>query len=361
MKRSIERIMPWASQRTVLLAIALAMPSITAACDADDGDPDQNTAATQAEAGASGDGEDEATPRPTVARGVASVITADGALRTRYSPQTLSFPAAGDVIAVLVAPGDQVTAGDELARMDLLALDVPIAAGEAELVAARGALAQAQSGGTIETARLEVDRAKNQRWQQQINRDSICGRKDTPFGSQGDCDAADAAVNVAEVGVQIAELNLETARAAQGGEIASAQARVRQAEVSLARARADRERATIKAPFDGSVIEVHVLEGVQASPGSPAITLAPNGALSFVTTTLGERNVGDVRAGASATITLNAFPDQPIEGQVARVDPSGQVDSSGAVVFSVHLDIESEGLPLREGMTGRVEIEVHDE
>ncbi len=373
MKSPMKIIRPLAARRAILLAFALALPPTMGACDGG-GEGDSDSAATEEAAGPSErqeDGEgrregesesaDEAAPPSSVTRGIASVVTADGALRASYSPQTLSFPAAGEVIAVLVEPGDDVKAGDELARMDLLVFDLPITSAETELVAARVALAQAESGGTIETARLEVERAKNTLWQQQINRDATCGQKPGPFVSEGDCNAAEAAVNVAEIGVQIAELNLESARSAQGHEIESARARVRQAEVSLASTRADRERGTIKAPFDGRVIEVHLLEGVQASPGSPAITLSPNGDLSFVTTTLGERNVGDVKVDSDALIILNAFPDQPLEGKVSRIDPAGSADSSGSVVYSVYLDVVDEGLPLLEGMTGRVEIEVADE
>lgn len=340
----------------IVLAVLVAAAVATAACGVET-EAGSDAAATETAERAAEDG-GTAEPQPTIARGVASVVTADGALRPSYGLQPLAFPAAGEVIAVLVEPGDDVEAGQELARMDLLALDVPVAGAEAELAAARTALAQAERGSAIETARLEVERAKNQRWQQQINRDAICGRVDTPFGSQGDCDAAEAAVNVAEIGVQIAEANLETAQATQAGDLDSARARVRQAEVSLARARADRDRATIRAPFDGRVTEVHVLTGVQAAPGNPAITLAPSGGLLFVTTTLGERNVADVRDGAAASVTLNAFPDHELEGRVARIDPAGEVDAGGAVVYKVFVQVEPDGLLLREGMTGRVEIEV---
>ncbi|MFQ5460086.1 MAG: biotin/lipoyl-binding protein, partial [Anaerolineae bacterium] len=65
----------------------------------------------------------QGTPRPTVDTAVRRVVTADGALVLPIPPQTLAFPASGTVLEVAVEPGDRVTAGQLLARLDLLPLD----------------------------------------------------------------------------------------------------------------------------------------------------------------------------------------------------------------------------------------------
>jgi HlyD family secretion protein len=78
--------------------------------------------------------------------------------------------------------------------------------------------------------------------------------------------------------------------------------------------------------------------------------------LRFSTTNLSERNVGDVEVGADATVVLTAYPERELDAKVHRVAPQATEDLGGAVVFAVLLDVDDAGLPLRAGMTGRVEI-----
>ena len=367
--------------RALLLLLTLSLPLLVGACRVQVGGNDSGDAsgdeggvsvkiggngADDGESGSDGEGEDgddaddEAEPKPTVARTIASVVTADGSLRVPVDPQTVGFPASGRVIDVLVSVGDIVFEDDVLAQIDPISLDLSIASAEAELASALGGVARSQSGGTIETARLELERSKNSLWQQQINRDATCGRSG-PFASEGDCDAAQAGVQVAEQGVRIAELNHGAAVSAAPGELAANRAQLRRAQASLAMARSERSRAVLTAPFDGEITVVHTAIGVQASPGAPAITLAATGPLRFITTTLGERNIGDIVEDVDATVTLNAFPDHPLDATVVRIATSGTTDASGIVVYDVSLEVEPDGLALRAGMTGRVEIEVGDE
>lgn len=382
----------------LLLALALLA---AAGCRPDAAAPESSVDATATAAA-------EATPQPTrrASTAIDRVVTADGALELPVPPQELAFPGAGTVIEVAVGPGDAVRPGDALASIDPTALDLAVAEAEAALASARDTLAQAEAGGdsaaaaaerdtaeaalararsgsTVETARLELERAKNALWAQQSQRDATCGQVGKAFTKQVDCDVAQANVQASEQGVRIAEQAYLAAQAAAADELASAEsrarsaqagaarfaggdaalprvaarARVRQAEAALAQATANRERATLTAPFTGTVVAVHIAAGVQVAPGSPAVTLAQTDPLRFVTTNLGERNVADVVEGAPATVTLTAFPDRPLAAVVRRVAGSGTTDETGAVVFKAYLDVQPDGLALRAGMTGRVEIE----
>lgn len=305
----------------------------------------------------------------SIERGVSRVVTADGALELPAPPQALAFPKPGTVREVLVRDGQPIAAGDVLARMDPAPFEVEVAAAEVEAASAAAALRKAQSGSALETARQDLERAKNQLWSQQISRDGQCqlakeradndpsrdrGDNDARFSAE--CNAAQALVQAAEASVRVAEINLRTVEQAAGDDVAIARARVRQATAALAQARDALARAEIKAPFDGAVVSVSVAAGAQAGAG-PALTVARTTPLAFVTSNLSERYVGDLREGARATVTLTAYPDRALPATVRHIAASGTVDAAGAVVFRVFLDLEPTDLPLYAGMTGRVEID----
>jgi multidrug resistance efflux pump len=335
-------------------------------------------------------------------------VTADGALVLPVPPQTLSFSSGGKVLEVAVTEGQDVSEGDELARIDLLPLDMAvadahaalksaedaltksvegasrseIAAASAELAGSRASLSKIESGSDIEAARLEVERAKNTLWGVQAQRDSTCGAYENGYATQASCDQAQANVQASEQGVQLAQQQLESLRSTRDQDLSAArarvssasaalskllegsspkqleslEARVAQAQMAVAAAEADRERAVLRAPFDGTITAVHVAEGIRTAPGSPVVTMAMTRPLRFSTSNLSERNVGDIEEGAPAKIVLTAYPDVELVGSVYRIAPQATEDLSGGVVFAVLLDVEDQGLPLRAGMTGRVEI-----
>lgn len=329
-----------------LLVLALA------ACGGPPGGPRANAGTPTSAA----DG--TAAPRPTARRSVDNVVTADGQLVLPLPPQALSFASAGLVTALKVQEGQAVKAGDVLATLDVLGADLAVAQARTSLAQAEAALAKLERGDAAVSGRLEVEQAKNQLWGQQAQRDSTCGAAERKMATQASCDQANAAVQSAEQSVQLAQQRLEATLANQGGDLASARAQVAQARLALAQAQQERERTELVAPFDGTITQVSVAEGIRAGPGTPVLTLAQTTPLRFATTNLGERNVGDIRDGAAATVTLNSFPDQPLKATVQRVAPQASTAEGGLTVFSVYLDVEPEDLALRAGMTGRAEIRI---
>jgi HlyD family secretion protein len=341
---------------------------------------------------------------------VRQVVTADGLLVLPVPAQALSFPAASTVLEVAVQPGERVEKGQILARIDVLPLDQALAqarasqataqqrlddllrgpetsdiqTANADILTASAAVEALQSGAALESARLEVERAKNTLWGAQAERDSICGLVEEGFAEQSRCDSAQASVQAGENAVRIAEQHLAEARSTASDDLAAAQSRLAaararlgqlragptsseleaaraqldQADRALDQARADWDRAVMRAPFTGQVEEVSIAEGVMVSPAQPAITLVVSDALRFATTNLSERNVADVTEGVAAVVVLAAFPDTPLQGVVQRIAPVAGTQA-GATVFTVYLDVENpDGLPLRAGMTGRVEIQI---
>jgi len=303
------------------------------------------------------------------------VVTADGELRFPGVPQPLGFAVAGELTELLVTAGQEVKAGEVIARIQPKGLDVSVAEARANLIAAEQQAAQQERGTDLERARQELERAKNSRWATQAQRDAICGRahaecdegnefsraacKASREESQTGCDQAQANTNAADQAVRIAELNLQDLEARQGSDRQAAAARLQAARLALARAESDQGDRELKAPFDGTITAVSANAGVDVAPGSPVATLVQTRPLRFVTSNLGERYVGELRPGYKARINLTSYPDKQIDAVVQRVDAQGQRDATGAVVFTVYLDVSPpEDLPVYAGMTGRVEIQL---
>jgi multidrug resistance efflux pump len=337
--------------RPTTVALALAATLLLAGCGGVAGGRGAAQGPTATPGGTAG-------PKPTLSRNVDNVVTADGQLVLPLPPQVLSFATGGELLSLNVVEGETVQAGEVLATVDPGPANLSLAQAEASLTQARATVDKLARGATIEAARIDVERAKNNLWGQQAQRDAVCGAAEHKMAQQVDCDGAQANVQAMEQSVAAAQKSLESAQANQPGELASAQAQLNQARLALDQARLDRGRTELKAPFDGVVSQVNVIEGVRVAPGSPVLTLVKTRPLRFATSNLGERNVGDIEPGAPATVTLTSFPDQSIKGTVQRVAPQAATDESGLTSFVVEIDLQPTDLPIRAGMTGRAEIQV---
>lgn len=377
---SLVRLTRLAPALLLLLSLTVGLSACAGRGEDGDGDAsgDKTSQSSGSESKAGENGEEDAGepgPTPTLNRSVDRVVTADGALELPLPPQALTFRTSGEVREVTVSAGDPVEVGDLLVVVDPKAIERAVLDAESGLSSAREgvasaqlALARSERGTELETGRLEVERSKNSLWSQQVQRDSICGRAGTTFTPQSDCDAAQASVQASEQGVAIAQESYAAAQDSHQGELTAARARLSSARASLQqaqrnvkRAEQDRSDATIVAPFAGVVETVHVTSGVMASPGAPAVTVAKTTPLDFVTNNLGERYVGDVVEGSPAEITLTAWPDRPLLGHVRRIAAAGQADAAGAIVYRVWIAVDETELPLRAGMTGRVEVGIGGE
>jgi multidrug resistance efflux pump len=132
---------------------------------------------------------------------------------------------------------------------------------------------------------------------------------------------------------------------------------VRKAEASLEAAEAALANTSIRAPFDASVVEVTVEVGDTAAPGQVLVVLATLDQLQVRTKDLIELDVVRVAVSQPVTVTLDALPDTPLNGQVARIDEQSE-DYRGDVTYPVIIELLRGTEDLRWGMTASVEIDV---
>jgi RND family efflux transporter MFP subunit len=130
------------------------------------------------------------------------------------------------------------------------------------------------------------------------------------------------------------------------------------AEVRLEKAKLDRERATITAPFDGVVDRVGISAGERLSPGQDVATVVDLTHLRVEAQVL-EHDLPYVRPGGEALISTPASQGTPVHGRITAVLPL--VDSTsraGRVVVSVVRGVgPTQALALQPGMYADLRLE----
>jgi len=136
---------------------------------------------------------------------------------------------------------------------------------------------------------------------------------------------------------------------------------VQDAERQLAEAQDALADAELRAPWAGLVTSIDAAVGDSIGANVPIVTLVDVAQLYFVTDNLSERHVAQLRPGQPAAITLRAYPDTVVDGQIDSVVPrSGQAQGDEAR-FAAYIRLEETSLALLPGMTGRVEVQTDTE
>jgi HlyD family secretion protein len=343
---------------------------------------------------------------PVVAQEAEDTVVAEAVIEpARWSE--LRFETTGDVVAVLVQEGDFVAAGALLGRLDTeileLALEEAQAAQETaelslvraetehehqlagaelalqttedrlaqarvrfpDLTAAEVALQQAIRAEA--DAAYEYEKAENRPWEwryedvQKAYTDAWQNAKDNLAVAQAEYDAARAeryasSQELAILETEVQRVHLELEWLQEGIDPLLAQ-EVGSARLRVAQVQAELEAVTLVAPFDGVVTTVNVEPGDAVMPGAVVLVLATLDQLQARTTDLTELDVARVAEGQSATVTVDALPEQKFAGVVREValQPG---DYRGDVVYAVTVELTGvANAPLRWGMTALVKIE----
>jgi HlyD family secretion protein len=271
----------------------------------------------------------------SVVRGdVSRTLVLTGRVRPPARPQ-LGASIAGTVRDVFVREGDHVTRGQVLLRLD----DAQVSAG---LSQARASLAAAETRAQSTADQAAIAFA-------QATRDLERARSLYASGaiSARDLEAADRAATVAR-----SELDVAGTRAPAGPSTPLAEAARARAAVAAAEALFALTRVT--APAAATVLLRHVEPGSAVVPGQRLIDLALDGATELVVYSR-EENLRDLRIGAPAVASADAFPDSTFAAQVFWLAPA--VDPSQGTV-EARLAVPAPPRYLRPDMTISINVEV---
>jgi HlyD family secretion protein len=221
--------------------------------------------------------------------------------------------ASGEILEIAVDTGDRATRGTLIVRIDQRQPRNTLAQAEAELEVARAKLANAQ--------------AQKRRSENLFKAESL-----------------------SETSFEQAVLDTATAKA-----------EVVRARVAVENARIELEDTDVLAPITGVVIEKNVERGqVISSPtrdvggGTLLLKMADLGRVR-VRSLVDEVDIGKIGPGDPATVTVAAYPDQPFQGEVLKLEPQS-VTQQNVTMFPVLVSIDNREGRLRPGMNCEVEI-----
>lgn len=243
------------------------------------------------------------------------VVTAQAA--GAVNPDTVvqvKSKASGEILDVRVQTGDFVRRGTLMVQVDQRIPANDVASAQANLEVARAQLANAQG---------QLTRAKEL------------------FTAKA-----------------ITQQELETTTLA----VANSRADVVRNTISLENAKITLGDTRVLAPISGTVIEQQVQRGSvisspnTASGGTVLLTMADL-SLVQIKTYVDETDIGKLRPGLPANVTVNAFPNRPFRGEVLKIEP--QADTiQNVTMFPVLIRIDNKEGLLKPGMNAEVKMQV---
>ena len=348
---------------------------------------------------------DDSAPAPSV--------IAEGRLLPARS-ETLAFPAHGRIADILVGEGDLVVEGQVLVRLgDREQAEAAVAAAELELTSARQALdtlertadlthaAAWQSLLDAQEARAEFERDWERLDLDALDRDiedaqaTVEDRREdlkdaqVEFDKYRDLDEDNASRTNAEDRLEQAREDLNEASrrldeirarrelpradldAALAAEVEArrafedsrtgpdkdlaelARTRLANAEAQHASALAALDRYDLKAPFDGTVLDLPVKVKQAVGPETAVVVLADLSSWTVDTTDLTELEVVRINVGDAVTLVADALPDDPVQGTVTEIGGAPKLQG-GDVIYTVRLTPAEYDTRWRWGMTFEV-------
>jgi multidrug resistance efflux pump len=171
-------------------------------------------------------------------------------------------------------------------------------------------------------------------------------------------DAAQAGYRRARAGVRGAQAQLDGLRSgATPEEIRSAEAQVNQAQASLDRLLAEREKLSVVAPVGGLVLERTIRAGELVAPGATILTL---GDLDHVTLTVyvPQDQLGRINVGNDVRVRVDSFPDEVFVGTLVAIASEAEFTPRNVqteeervnMVFAVDVSIPNPDHKLKPGV-----------
>jgi multidrug efflux pump subunit AcrA (membrane-fusion protein) len=263
---------------------------------------------------------------------------------------------AEQVVGVLVKEGDAVKAGAALVRLNATVAQARLNLATSTLRAARARLESARIALQLERSRTLAALSEAQ-----ARYDSVKQRYDKKrqlaeggLVSADEIQMLEADLKTAEAAYDMARANREQV-AFQERQIAAAEAEVSQQEASVRVAQLDLEHAVIRAPLDGTVMELPVKAGELVLPGTPVARISRRGDL-YIKALIDEVDLGRVQLGQAARVSFDVLPGRAFDGTVSEIAPTVSSERLKSRNVQVKVRLTAPPPELRPGLSADVEI-----
>ncbi len=352
----------------------------------------------------------------TVRKGSITISASGTGTLTAVLSNDLGFPVDGYLGELYVRVGDKVEEGQELAMLsDLTTLETALVAAEQDLVTAKeeledlkisAPLVLANAQLTVADDKAALEDAKNALirpglarcdddeiqayyYAYQEAKDSLADLGDTEPSNNDyylnvvvpakdsvlqaystyeycagytdyEIEASEANLAIAKAQLEKDQTTLDLLKEHDGldpNDLATAENKVKNAEVALKEAQQNLKEATITAPFDGTITAIDAQVGDKIEVGS-FITIVDNShpQIEFV---IDETDMSKLAMDATADVTFDAIENKTFTGKVILINPSLQSTNGYATVEgTIQLDLSGgEELPIDlQGLTASVNI-----
>lgn len=319
-----------------------------------------------------------------------STVTASGEVRpVRYIKLTSEVP--GRILEIYVNPGDQVTKGQALVRVDPTQLQASqeaqwaltqasindvsnarnaVAAAQQALVVAEAGVSQARQNAAtalidLRAAERELKRATNLVEANVMSRAEYDAARDRYDQAKAKVEAANIAVREAQ---ERANAQRVAVKEAQTG-VRSSEMRANQQQALLRGQSSQREKATQYSPLNGVVADIPTRVGefaVSQLSSTPLMTIADMSTIN-VEVNVDETEIANVEVGQEAKVKVDALGEREIKAVVTQKNPlaiaksdqqgglSNRVNVQEAKEFKVTLELrelpDEDRNKLRPGMS----------
>ncbi|HLF10217.1 MAG TPA: efflux RND transporter periplasmic adaptor subunit, partial [Gammaproteobacteria bacterium] len=181
--------------------------------------------------------------------------------------------------------------------------------------------------------------------------------------------AAQARRQIAETQMKRAETLFNTKTLTQAEyeqtqlEFANSVSQVVSTQVAVENARITLDDTDVRAPITGTIIEKTVEPGIvitsptQAVSGGTVLMKMADLSRVQVRTRVDETDIGKIQPGMATRVTVAAYPNQPFEGEVLKIEPQAILEQN-VTMFAVLITIVNRGGLLKPGMNAEVQIRI---
>ena len=295
-----------------------------------------------------------------VSLNVADTVEVSGSLEAQPFA-SLTWNTSGVVEEVYVKAGDKVKAGDALMKLKVNSVSSSIISAQADLVTAQKDLEDLLVTSDADLAQAVIDlRDAKQAYERAANYVEFLERSKTTRQMQSQTFIEDVNrggkkyvfktkefkgpapedwIIEAENDLALKKAQLEDAQRTYDSLKDGANTQ----DVTAAQVRIDAEQATVDsmsviAPFDGQILYVESQPGEVVNTDSTAVNMANLDHL-YIETQVDESEIENVKVGDPITATLEAVEGLELTGQVAAIDPLGEVGSD-SVQYTIWIDID---------------------
>ena len=294
--------------------------------------------------------------------GVLAVTGTIEATQVDVSPKVM-----GRIVELAVRAGQAVERGALLVRLDAAELGAEARRAEAALRTAEAQLSDVLAGSRaqeIEQARANLrNAAATREWteRERVRTRELYGRD---LVAAQEVDRAQQAYDVAMANEAAARERLSLLEAGpRPHEAAAARARVVEAREALALARSRLDETRLLSPITGVVLRKNAELGETINPGVSILTLM-DPADMWVRVYVPETDIGRVRVGQTAGLTVDSYPGRAFTGAVSEVASEAEFTPRNVqtkkervnLVFRVKIAVRDAGGVLKPGMPADAEL-----